>query len=213
MLTGVSNTSLSALFNALIFLRAVEDHKRRLGRTFAESGLLTELVYTSGTAPLNVRRLVESALEALALRRLPSNLIDLEGLSAFQSLDLGLLQELVSDFYRNRFAKFYEYDFSLISKHALSRIYEHYVSLLRLPDDGQLSLLPRMAIEVSDKSYGAVYTPSTSRASLCAPLLRNRIPLAVFRRLKILDPACGSGIFLRAFFGITERVPARGQNV
>ena len=211
VLTGVSNTSLSALFNALIFLRAVEDHKRRLGRTFAESGLLTELVYTSGTAPLNVRRLVESALEALALRRLPSNLIDLEGLSAFQSLDLGLLQELVSDFYRNRFAKFYEYDFSLISKHALSRIYEHYVSLLRLPDDGQLSLLPRMAIEVSDKSYGAVYAPSTSRASL-------RATSGTASHLRYLDvedtrPCLRVGNISAGVFGITERVPARGQNV
>lgn len=195
---GVSNTALSALFNALIFVRAAEDHKRHLGRTFAESGLLAGIAYSSATTQLSVRRLIEAALDTLALREVPNDLIDFESLGAFQSLDLGLLQELVSDFYRNRFARFYEYDFSLISKHALSRIYEHYVSLLRVPDNGQLSLLPRMAVEVPDKGYGAVYTPEYI-AGFFARYLRNRLPLTVFRRLKILDPACGSGIFLRAF--------------
>src|ERR1035441_7138585 len=38
VLVGVSNTALSALFNALIFIRAAEDHKRHLGRTFADRG-------------------------------------------------------------------------------------------------------------------------------------------------------------------------------
>jgi hypothetical protein len=156
---GVSNTALSALFNALIFVRAAEDHKRRLGGTSSEPELLADIAYSGATEQLSVRRLVEVALETLALREVPNDLIDFESLQVFQSLELALLQELVSDFYRNRFAKFYDYDFSLISKHALSRIYEQYVSLLRVPDDRQLSFLPRMAVEVPDKGFGAVYTP------------------------------------------------------
>ena len=116
VLVGVSNTALSALFNALIFIRAAEDHKRHLGHTFADRGLLAAIAHSSATTQLSVRRLIEAALETLALREVPNALIDFESLGAFNSLDLGLLQELVSDFYRNRFARFYEYDFSLISK-------------------------------------------------------------------------------------------------
>jgi methylase of polypeptide subunit release factors len=219
---GISNTSLSALFNAIIFVRAAEDHKRQLGHPLHESGLLSHLAYSDEAAPLSMRRLIEVALEQLALTNVPNNLIDLESLTTFQSLELGLLQELVSDFYRNRFARFYEYDFSLISKHALSRIYEHYVSILRIPDTDQLSLLPRLAVEELDKSFGAVYTPEYI-ARFFARYIRNRLPLAAFQRLRVLDPACGSGIFLRAFLELqnealleartTESVAATFDNV
>jgi len=63
----------------------------------------------------------------------------------------------------------------MISKHALSRIYEHYVSVLRVPDANQMSLLPRMAVEVPEKSFGAVYTPEYI-ARFFARYLRNRLP-------------------------------------
>jgi methylase of polypeptide subunit release factors len=198
VLPGLSNTALSALFNAIIFIRAAEDHGRHLGHAFNESGILANLAYSGDPAHLSVRQLIETALEQLALAAVPVNLIELDTLTTFQALEPGLLQELVLDFYRNRFARFYEYDFSLISKHALSRIYEHYVSILRIPETDQLSLLPQMAIEELDKGYGAIYTPEYI-ARFFARYIRNRLPLASFQRLKILDPACGSGIFLRAF--------------
>jgi methylase of polypeptide subunit release factors len=194
---GISNTALSALFNAIIFIRAAEDHRRHLGQPAPEAGLLGNLAFSDSIVPVSIRGLVESALRELAIADIPSNLVDLAGLDAFHDLDSGLLQELISDFYRNRFARFYEYDFSLVSKHALSRIYEHYVSVLRVPETEQLSLLPRMAVEV-DKGYGAIYTPEYI-ARFFARYIRNRLPLTSFQRLKILDPACGSGIFLRSF--------------
>jgi methylase of polypeptide subunit release factors len=222
VLPGISNTALSALFNAIIFIRAAEDHRRHLGQSFHESGLLADLAYSEDPTRLSARQLVETALEQLALTAVPANLIEFDTLAAFQSLEPRLLQELVSDFYQNRFARFYEYDFSLISKHALSRIYEHYVSILRIPDSDQLSLLPKMAVEELDKGYGAVYTPEYI-ARFFARYIRNRFPLATFQRLRILDPACGSGIFLRAFLELqnealldsrtTESVAATFDNV
>ena len=79
-----------------------------------------------------------------------------------------------------------------------------------------------MAVEVPDKGYGAVYTPEYI-ARFFAHCLRNRLPLAAFRRLKIVDPACGSGIFLRAFLELqnealldartTESVAATFDNI
>jgi methylase of polypeptide subunit release factors len=222
VLVGISNTALSALFNSLIFVRAAEDHKRHLGHAFPDIGLLADIAYSHEPTRLSFRGIIEAALATLALRAVPNGLIDFQTLDEFQSLDLELLQELVSDFYRNRFARFYEYDFSLISKHALSRIYEQYVSILRVPENGQLSLLPRMAIETTEKGYGAVYTPEYI-ARFFARYLRNRLPLASFQRLKVLDPACGSGIFLRAFLELqnealldartTESVRATFDNV
>lgn len=222
LLPGISNTALSALFNAIIFIRAAEDHRRHLGHAFHESGLLTSLAYSEHPAHLSVRTLAETALQQLALANVPANLIEFETLADFAPLEPTLLQELVSDFYQNRFARFYEYDFSLISKHALSRIYEHYVSLLRVPESEQLSLLPKMAVEELDKSYGAIYTPEYI-ARFFARYIRNRLPLASFQRLRIVDPACGSGIFLRAFLELqneallesrtTESVAATFDNV
>ena len=86
----------------------------------------------------------------------------------------------------------------MISKHALSRIYEHYVSLLRQePEpDPQLSLLPQMPSEYSDRSQGAVYTPQFI-ARFFARYLRAHTTPFQFKRLEVIDPACGSGIFLR----------------
>jgi type I restriction-modification system DNA methylase subunit len=165
---------------------------------------------------------VRTALDVLALPHIPQGLIDFDSLPAFDTVDPILLPEFISDFYRNRFTKFYEYDFSLISKHALSRIYEHYVTVLRIPDANQMSLLPRMAVELPEKSFGAVYTPEYI-ARFFTRYLRNRLPLAVFQRLKVIDPACGSGIFLRAFLELqnealleartTESVAATFDNI
>ncbi len=221
MIPGISNTALSTLFNAIIFTRAAEDHQRHLGHP-RESSLLFDLASGDGLEHLSLQRLIQVAIEKLEIKEVPPNLIDFAGLKIFDSLDSDLLQELIADFYRNRFAQFYEYDFSLVSKHALSRIYEHYVSVLRVPETKQFSLLPRMALEEVDKGYGAIYTPEYI-ARFFARYIRNRLPLSLFQRLKILDPTCGSGIFLRSFLELqnealleartSESVAATFQNV
>lgn len=85
-------------------------------------------------------------------------LINFDLLSVFDSLDSETVLELLSDFYKNRFAP-YRYDFSLMSKHALSRIYEHYVSLLREVETPQKMLFRGLAEEVSTRDLGTFYTP------------------------------------------------------
>jgi type I restriction-modification system DNA methylase subunit len=72
------------------------------------------------------------------------------------------------------------------------------VSLLRFDDNnGQQSFFPRLPNEKVDRSFGNVYTPEFI-ARFFAKYLRKELPLSRFQRLKIGDPACGSGIFLRA---------------
>ncbi|TET12539.1 MAG: SAM-dependent DNA methyltransferase, partial [Candidatus Thorarchaeota archaeon] len=112
-------------------------------------------------------------------------------------MDRETVSALLSDFYRNKYVP-YEYDFSLMSKHALSRIYERYVSILRLEESPQapLPLFPRLPEEECNRAYGSIYTPQFI-ARFFARYLREQMPPLAYKRIQTADPACGSGIFLR----------------
>ena len=128
-----SNTDLSRLFNTVIFVRALEDHHRRLhhgsGRTLLEEFSRTD-------TPRTIRDVLRRAL-ARFVDDVPSFLFDEQELQVFDALDPDTVSALLLQFYDNKFAP-YPYDFAVISKHALSRIYEHYVSLLRHDESPQL---------------------------------------------------------------------------
>jgi len=189
---GVTIAQLAQLFNALIFVRALEDQRRRLEPN-GESLLLDR--WRGEAAPASVRALLTGALRELVDTQIPTFLFSESDLGVFDGLDRDTIQSMLFDFYENRFAP-YRYDFAVISKHALSRIYEQYVSLLRQDESVQLSLLPQLPSEFSDKSHGAVYTPQFI-ARFFSRFLREHIPPYQFKRLRTIDPACGSGIFLR----------------
>ena len=70
----------------------------------------------------------------------------------------GLATALLMDFYNNRFAP-YSYDFSIMSKHALSRIYEHYTALLHVAESAQMTFFARLPEEEWNKRHGSIYTP------------------------------------------------------
>jgi len=204
---SISNRELSALFNSIIFTRAVEDNFRRLNPSraeeFSNSQALFESVIQSKGEQLTIRKAIFRTLEYFGQKNIPLYLIDKSLLSAFDDLDGQTLQVLVRDFYRIKYAKPYEYDFSLISKHALSRIYERYTSLLRFTenDTDQLSLFPPLPEESPNKAYGSVYTPQFI-AGFFARYLREQLPPLEFKRLRTLDPSIGSGIFLRTLLEI-----------
>lgn len=188
----VPNSQLAALFNALVFARALEDQQRRIAPNGDD--LLLRRWRQEG-APGNLRTLLSDTLRHTVQSEIPAFLFHSEQLATFDRLDRDTVYSLLFDFYQNRFAP-YRYDFAVISKHALSRIYEQYVSILRQDESSQLSLLPQLPSEFSDKSHGAVYTPQFI-ARFFARFLREHIPPYHFKRLRSIDPACGSGIFLR----------------
>jgi type I restriction-modification system DNA methylase subunit len=188
----ITNTHLARLFNALVFVRALEDQRRRLAPN-SEDLLLSR--WRRENAPPDIRSLLSAAAQEIVGSEIPTFLFHAEELAVFDRLDRNTAHSLLTDFYENRFAP-YRYDFAVISKHALSRIYEQYVSLLRQDESTQLSLLPQLPSEFSDKSQGAVYTPQFI-ARFFSRFLREHIPPYQFKRLRTLDPACGSGIFLR----------------
>jgi len=192
LLGEVTNAELAQLFNALIFARALEDQQRRLAPN--DNRLLTQR-WRGHAAPRTLGTFFQTVLQDLLQADVPQFLFRGDALHVFDRLDQQTVERLLIDFYENRFAP-YQYDFAVISKHALSRIYEHYVSLLRQDDSAQLALLPQLPSEFSDKSHGAVYTPQFI-ARFFARFLREHTPPYQFKRLSSIDPACGSGIFLR----------------
>ena len=226
---SIPNESLSALFNAIIFVRAAEDQHRRfrpLGVAQTQpysSQALLEAWEDSNMPSLTLREVILQNLERFIEGEIPEDLINKALLSLFDNLERQTVLALFRDFYRNKYAP-YEYDFSLMSKHALSRIYEHYVSILRLEESPQLTLplFPHLPEEERDKTYGSIYTPQFI-ARFFARYLREQMPPIVFKRIQAADPACGSGIFLRTLLELqcdptqdgitTEHIKAAFENV
>jgi type I restriction-modification system DNA methylase subunit len=197
-IADLDNESLSALFNGIIFVRAVEDFRRRnshSGQDTEEYRRILRGAYDN-RREVTLKAEITAALEELEIDEIPESLVNENSLSVFDSLSLETRSELFGDFYRNRYAQYYEFDFSLMSKHALSRIYEHYVSILREPTSTQPALFPLLPEEVVERSYGNVYTPEFV-ARFFAKYLRQQYSTGAFQDLRIADPACGSGIFLR----------------
>lgn len=200
---SASNDAYSALFNAIIFTRAVEDNYRRTYPLYyTQPRLTTQTLLESWNEPEGsirpLRVALLSILKNLIGGAIPDYLLDGNKLSIFDDLPGATVHALLTDFYRNKYAPYYTYDFSLISKHALSRIYEQYVSILRLeePDQPTLLLFSKLPEEKWEKSFGSIYTPQYI-ARFFARYLREQMPPLAYKRIRAVDPACGSGIFLR----------------
>jgi tRNA1(Val) A37 N6-methylase TrmN6 len=200
-----SNRALSALFNGVIFARAIEDHALRMrqlptNHVTSRNARALLRVWTESDPPiLTVRAALSKTIsDFIGKENVPSYLLDESELRLFDELDRETVGALFADFYQNP-AVPYDYDFSVMSKHALSRIYEHYVSILRTVEPterAQLAMFPRLPEEEKSKAYGSVYTPQFV-ARFFARFLQEQLPPMAFRRIKAADPACGSGIFLR----------------
>lgn len=198
--SAATNESLATLFNSLIFVRAVEDQRRFMslkgGVKFGvEFEPLREAV-RDFKKPASIQTLLQACLRSLVPNESFVGLIDFSKLAVFNDLDPSTVRRLVEDFYLNKYARVYRYDFSLISKQALSRIYEHYVSILREKDINDYSWFPAPADEVKEKTYGSIYTPQFI-ARFFVRFIRDRSTPVNFRKLISVDPACGSGMFLR----------------
>ncbi len=192
----IPSENLSTLFNTIIFIRAIQDHRLRSGgrnREFAYEKLIDIWKETNSS----LKETLIDTLKSLTNDKTPDFIGDESQLTIFDNLDKETVTSLLEDFYQSKRVP-YPYDFSLISKHALSRIYEHYVSLLTIKDSSQgtFRFTSQLPEEESMKSYGSYYTPQFI-ARFFARYLREQTPPIHFKNLKVLDPACGSGIFLR----------------
>lgn len=188
-------TIYSTLFNSIFFIRAAEDLKKR--ETGVNSQVLLnewrKIKFESGDP--TITKIINNTLKKLISGSV-SKIIDIKTLTKFDSLDSELIFELLDSFYKNNQLP-YRYDFAVMSKHALSRIYEKYVSILRFDENNpQLYFIPPLPAEEYSKTYGSVYTPQFIARFFARYLNENTAPRTL-RNMKIIDPACGSGIFLR----------------
>ena len=197
-----SNLELSALFNAIIFTRAVEDYYRTIhygeSKEWIESRALYDACLAPGSEHITLREIIIKTLDKFGQNNVSDTLINYSLLAKFDGLTAETVRSLVENFYRIRGAKPYEYNFSLMSKNSLSRIYERYVSLLRVKEasSGQQTFPFASPEEISDRTFGGIYTPQYI-ARFFVRYLREQMPPIKFKRLLSLEPAVGSGIFLR----------------
>jgi len=190
----VSLPEISAMINSVILVRVLEDYRNP--RQLSEERLLISVLSALPPGAVNAKSLILKAFERLNQANLPVWLQEvLDQLGAFDTWDAESLRDLVSDFYRSRHSP-YRYNFHLISKHALSRIYEHYVSVLRDNSPSDLTLFRDLPEELRNKDLGSVCTPQYIARFFARYLREHRTPRS-FRTLRTIDPACGSGMFLR----------------
>ena len=189
---GVESGTISALFNAIILARAVEDFQHRVG-TFSEQESLRNRM---ATGDMTVSQAIQQLVVDLTGKPVSHMLFDRSALKSFDSLPSESRVSLIEAFYRHR-AVPYEYDFSVMSKYALSKIYERYVAVMREESSFQFTMLPSTRDEPWNKELGGIYTPQFI-ANFFAKYLSRQMPGEQFIKLSVADPACGSGIFLRA---------------
>src|SRR5690606_14032830 len=192
------NDSLSIFFNSIIFIRALEGNGKRYGEIENRNiRVLLETWKENQDSQNFVIDIFKSTLKILGDINIPKYLIDFDELGVFNELSKQTLSYLLNDFYVNRHNSFYNYDFSIMSKHALSRIYERYVSILKIDYTPQLSMFPSVPTEEVNKAYGAIYTPQYIARFFAKYLKENLSPIE-FKKIKAAEPAVGSGIFLRS---------------
>jgi len=219
----VPSSAFSALFNIIILARAIEDYRRRQVKDHSVVRALPDLIRPplGSAANLLLREILQKYLAEAVQGQIPAYLWNEDSLRVFDRLDPNTVYALLTDFYRN---DYYNYDFSLISQHALSRIYERYVSILQVEESPQLSIpgIPRLPKETRNRAYGTYYAPPYI-ARFFAHYIREQFPRHMNKRLQVIDPACGSGVFLRTLLELecdpsqdgvtTEAIHAAFNNV
>lgn len=189
---AASNEILGDIFNAIILLRAVEDMKKWKGDIGSSQRIMLDPSDThdekSGFS------LIETAAERLGVSEWISS--NIKNIRAIDRIPIKLQEHIIYDFYQNRYSPF-QYDFSIISKHALGRIYEDYVGMLRAETSPQLYLFHKMSKVERERALAAVYTPQYIGSFFRRLWEQHNAPIDI-RKARILDPACGSGILLRS---------------
>ena len=184
--------SISTLFNAIILARAVEDFHVRTGDRVNRPSLRINFADAEIDITEAIQRSIFESTDADA----STTLFDLDLLRPFDNLSASVRKMLIERFYRHEHVP-YDYDFSVMSKYALSKIYERYVSAMNHEDSVQFAMFPTGNEEAWNKVLGGVYTPQYI-ASFFAKYLKKNMSIEKFVDSTVIDPACGSGIFLRA---------------
>ncbi|MGA2408439.1 MAG: N-6 DNA methylase [Bacteroidales bacterium] len=184
--------SLSHLFNAIIFLRSIEDGQKRSSEIDHSIKIFLDVLSTGYFH--NITQIISEVERSLKVT-IPEYVVQKEKILIFNTISISDIKRFCTSFYENDYNRF-KYDFSIMTKHALSRIYQKYVSILSVPSFDQLNLFTPIPIEKINKDIGAYYTPEYVARFFSKYLCKNYTEKE-FDSIKILEPAVGSGVFLR----------------
>lgn len=134
---NITNEGLSTLFNAIIFVRGCEDRRLDLGS--GSGRLLTRLLSNQVGNRIDVSVFLREAFIETKVEGDLDQYLDLSKVQALSELDRMTAHNLMRDFYAPKEAA-YDFNFALMSKHALSRIYKRFVSLLVAEEVNSLQL-------------------------------------------------------------------------
>ena len=194
---SVDSRNLSSLFNSLIFVRGCED--RNLNQTSDTTQVLLSTLTMMSHDDIDFVAVLEHSLSRLEIDTPRAEFVNIDSLQPFRAIDTATAYNLIRDLYKPREAG-YEFNFALTSKHALSRIYEKYVALFQQDEleaeYEQLSFISPAPKTIASRRSGSVYTPQFI-AGFFARFIRDNLTPKSFRELLSIDPACGSGLFLR----------------
>jgi type I restriction-modification system DNA methylase subunit len=133
-----------------------------------------------------------------------SNLFAQSNLDYMELHDPDLVREIIDGLYIIEKGRMARYDFNAIDADVLGAVYEQYLGFKALDPQGKNKLDPRK--REKRKAQGIYYTPKfVVRYIVQATLGRKLAEGADAHKLRILDPACGSGSFLIEAFDVLDR--------
>jgi len=199
---NLSNEPLSLLFNTIIFIRSIEDSNRRFKNiNNVKPQLLSIAEDLNQNKKFSLSMVFEKAFEKI--KQNPEFLSENKEFEALNGLSFSMVNRMFESFYETEDNRF-SYDFSIMSKHALSRIYERYVSILYVAEELQ-PVLPldvnKIPEERKSKNTGTYYTPEYI-ARFFAKYILKEFEYKEFNTLKIAEPSVGSGMFLRTLLEV-----------
>lgn len=177
------NYAVQIIIDRILFLRICED------RTLEKYGMLQELITKD-----NIYKELLKYFE-YADKKYNSGIFNLEQdkITTSISVDDGILKKIINELYY----PLCPYEFNVIGVEILGQVYERFLGkVIRLTPSHQAKVEDKPEIK---KSGGVFYTPQYIVEYIVdttiGKLVKGKTPSQI-EKIKILDPACGSGSFL-----------------
>ncbi|MDZ4670685.1 MAG: N-6 DNA methylase, partial [Phototrophicales bacterium] len=185
------DNAVQRLIDRLIFIRSMEDRG-------IEGDTLQSLTRLAKSQKQNLYTQLQTRFGDLD-KQYNSNIFAFSDLDHLKFSDMVLLDSIITGLYGNQTTV--EYDFNAISADVLGAVYEQYLSFKAQDPHGE-----QTAKSHKRKSQGIYYTPQfivryIVQNTLGEALQNGSDPL----KIRVLDPACGSGSFLIEAFDYLDR--------
>ncbi len=196
--TRLVDDAVQRFLDRLIFIRTVEDRGVELPRLQAVVRQYKESRKKDKNLFQELVKLFHELDSIYNAQLFSQNTLDI-----LEIYDWSLLETIINGLYTDEKA-YLRYDFSAINADVLGAVYEQYLSFKALDPTGDEALDPYK--QTKRKSQGIFYTPQfvvryIVQQTLGKLLAEGADPY----KIRVLDPACGSGSFLIEAFDVLDR--------